>query len=94
MIRSLKGVHITFTGIFAKTRTEVAHAAKRAGAIVHSGMSSRTTVIVRGQPNPLQAAGRDGGPKLMELKRLREKGLRITVLTEPQFWRLIRRQRA
>ena len=88
VIRSLKGVHITFTGIFAKTRKEVAKAARRAGAIVHSGPSAQTTVIVRGRPNVLQAAGREGGLKLMEIKRLREKGLRITVLTEPQFWRL------
>jgi hypothetical protein len=88
VIRSLKGIHITFTGIFAKTRKQVAQAARRAGAIVHSGPSTRTTVIVRGRPNALQAAGRDGGLKLMEIKRLREKGLRITVLTEAQFWRL------
>ena len=88
VIRSLKGVHITFTGIFAKTRKEVAKAARRAGAIVHSGPSAQTTVIVRGRPNVLQAAGREGGLKLMEIKRLREKGLRITVHTEPQFWRL------
>jgi serine/threonine protein kinase len=90
VIRTLKGVHVTFTGIFQKTRKQVARAAKRAGAIVHSGPSTRTTVIVRGRPNALQAAGRDGGLKLMEIKRLREKGLRITVLTEPQFWRLTR----
>ena len=90
VIRSLKGVHITFTGIFAKTRKQVAQAAKRAGAIVHSGPSTRTTVIVRGRPNALQAAGREGGLKLMEIKRLREKGLRIIVLTEAQFWRLTR----
>jgi len=45
-------------------------------------------VIVRGRPNPLQAAGRDGGLKLMEIRRLRAKGQRITVLTEAQFWRL------
>jgi hypothetical protein len=90
VLRSLKGVHITFTGIFAKTRKQVAQAAKRAGAVVHSGPSTRTSVIVRGRPNALQAAGRDGGLKLMEIKRLREKGLRITVLTEPQFWRLTR----
>ena len=88
VLRSLKGVHITFTGIFARTRKEVAQAARRAGAIVHSGPSTRTTVIVRGRPNALQAAGREGGLKLMEIKRLREKGLRITVLSEPQFWRL------
>jgi len=66
----------------------VAAAAKRAGAIVHSGPSAKTTVIVRGRPNPLQAAGRDGGLKLMEIRRLRAKGQRITVLTEAQFWRL------
>ena len=90
IIRSLKGVHVTFTGIFEKTRKQVAQAARRAGAIVHSGPSARTTVIVRGRPNALQAAGREGGLKLMEIKRLREKGLRITVLTEPQFWRLTR----
>ena len=89
VVRSLKGVHVTFTGIFTKKRREVARAAKRAGAIVHSGPSARTTVIVRGRPNVLQAAGRDAGLKLMEIKRLREKGHRITVLTERQFWRLV-----
>jgi len=90
VIRSLKGAHVTFTGIFEKTRKQVAAAARRAGAIVHSGPSSQTSVIVRGRPNPLQAAGREGGLKLMEIRRLREKGHRITVLTEPQFWRLTR----
>jgi BRCT domain type II-containing protein len=88
VIRSLKGVHVTFTGIFTKTRTEVAAAARRAGAVVHSGPSSQTSVIVRGRPNPLQAAGRDAGLKLMEVKRLREKGHRVTLLNEAQFWRL------
>ena len=52
----------------------------RAGAIVHGGPSAQTTVVVRGRPNALQAAGRDGGLKLMEIKRLREKGHRITLL--------------
>jgi hypothetical protein len=45
-------------------------------------------VVVRGRPNALQAAGRDGGLKLMEIKRLREKGHRITLMDEVQFWRL------
>jgi hypothetical protein len=49
-------------------------------------------VVVRGRPNPLQAAGRDGGLKLMEIKRLREKGHRITLINEQQFWRLVRRR--
>jgi hypothetical protein len=41
----------------------------------------------------LQAAGRDAGLKLMEIKRLREKGHRITLLNEKQFWKLVGRRK-
>jgi serine/threonine-protein kinase len=88
VLRTLKGVHLAFTGILTKHRDEAIRAATRAGAVVHAGPSARTTVIVRGRPNALQAAGRDAGLKLMEIKRLREKGHRITLLNEAQFWRL------
>jgi serine/threonine-protein kinase len=87
--RSLNGVHLTFTGILSKRRSVAAAAARKAGAIVHRGPSTHTTVVVRGRPNPLQAAGRDAGLKLMDIKRLREKGHRITLLNETQFWRLV-----
>ena len=89
--RSLKGLHIAFTGILSKPRRDAIAAARRAGAIVHGGPSTQTTVVVRGRPNVLQAAGRDAGLKLMEIKRLREKGHRITLLNESQFWRLAKR---
>src|SRR5438874_310267 len=88
MLRTLKGVHLAFTGILSKPRRDAARAATRAGAIVHSGPSALTTVVVRGRPNIQQAAGRDAGLKLMEIKRLREKGHRITLLDESRFWRL------
>jgi serine/threonine protein kinase len=91
-LRSLKGVHLAFTGILARPRREAVGAARRAGAVVHGRPSARTTVVVRGRPNPLQAAGRDAGLKLMEIKRLREKGRRITLLNEAQFWRLAGRR--
>ena len=87
--RSLKGVHLAFTGILSRPRREAARAARRAGARVHGAPSARTTVVVRGRPNPLQAAGRDSGRKLMEIKRLREKGHLITLLDEARFWRLV-----
>ena len=87
-IRSLRGVHLTFTGILSVKREVAAKAARKAGAKVHSGPSVRTSVVVRGKPNKLQAAGRDAGRKLMEIKRLREKGHRIVLLNEAQFWRL------
>ncbi|HWW88819.1 MAG TPA: protein kinase [Vicinamibacterales bacterium] len=86
--RSLKGVHLAFTGILSKPRKDAIRAARRAGAIVHGMPSARTSVVVRGRPNAQQAAGRDAGLKLMEIKRLREKGHRITLLNETQFWRL------
>ena len=93
VLRSLRGVHLAFTGILSTRRSEAAKAARRAGAFVHGGPSARTTVIVRGRPNPLQAAGRDAGLKLMEIKRLRAKGHRITLLDERRFWRLARKPR-
>jgi len=88
-LKTLKGTHIVFTGILTKTRREASLAASKVGAIVHSMPSASTNVVVRGRPNPVQAAGRDAGLKLMEIKRLREKGHKIVVLNEAQFWRLV-----
>ena len=92
IIRTLEGVHLAFTGILTRRRSEAARAARRAGAIVHSGPSVKTTVVVRGRPNPKQAAGRDAGLKLMEIRRLREKGHKIILLDETRFWRLANRR--
>jgi BRCT domain type II-containing protein len=89
---TLRGVHLAFTGILGRPRREAQAAARRAGAVVHGSPSARTTVVVRGLPNPRQAAGRDAGLKLMEIKRLHAKGHRITLLNERQFWRLAARR--
>jgi serine/threonine-protein kinase len=91
--RSLKGVHLAFTGILSRSRKEAIAAARRAGALVHTQPTALTTLVVRGRPNPLQAAGRDAGRKLMEIKRLRERGHRITLLGDAAFWRLVEKPR-
>jgi serine/threonine protein kinase len=91
-LKSLKGARVAFTGFLSVPRSEAAAAARRAGAIVQGGTSAGTTVVVRGRPNSLQAAGRDGGRKLLEIKRLREKGIRIALITEARFWRLVGRR--
>jgi serine/threonine-protein kinase len=93
-IASVKGVHLAFTGILREPRSEAIRAARRAGAIVHGGPSSQTSVVVRGRPNKLQAAGKDAGLKLMEIKRLRAKGHEITLLGETRFWQLVGRPSA
>lgn len=92
MLKSLKGAHVAFTGILSRPRRDAARAARRAGATVHGAPSTRTTVLVRGRPNPLQAAGRDAGRKLMEIKRLRAKGHKITILNDAQFWELAKKK--
>jgi serine/threonine-protein kinase len=94
VLRTLKGVHLAFTGILSQPRKDAIAAAKRAGAIVHGMPSVQTSVVVRGRPNSLQAAGRDAGLKLMEIKRLRAKGHKITLLNDLQFWRLAGSSRA
>src|SRR4029453_14963164 len=88
VLKTLKGAHLAFTGILSRKRKEAVAAARRAGAVVHGAPSARTNVVVRGRPNPLQAAGREGGLKRMEVKRLRQKGHRIVLIDEKKFWRL------
>ena len=92
VLGSLKGVHLAFTGILTRPRKDAVRAARRAGAVVHGMPSVQTSVVVRGRPNPRQAAGREAGLKLMEIKRLRERGHRITLLDEKRFWRLAGRR--
>jgi BRCT domain type II-containing protein len=89
--KTLHGAHVVFTGILEKPRAQAIEAARRVGAIVHGMPSVKTNVVVRGRPNKLQAAGKDAGRKLIEIKRLRKKGHRITLLNETQFWRLVGR---
>ena len=92
-LRTLQGVHLAFTGVFSMLRREAERAATRAGAVVHGMPSIKTRVVVRGRPNPLQAAGKDAGRKLMEIKRLRAKGHRITIISEAQFLRLTQKSK-
>jgi hypothetical protein len=87
-VKSLDGKHVSFTGFLVRPRAEAVAAAKKAGAIVHSKPGQRTDILVRGKPNALQIAGKDGGSKLIEVRRLAELGVKVTVIDERQFWRL------
>jgi len=49
--------------------------------------------LVRGRPNALQVAGKVGGLKLMEIRRLEAKGHRVTIIGEGQFWKLVARRK-
>jgi serine/threonine protein kinase len=87
-VKSLAGKHLSFTGFLDRPRAEAVAAAKRAGAIVQSKPGRSTDILVRGRPNALQIAGKGGGSKLIEVRRLAAQGHKVTVIGERQFWRL------
>lgn len=87
-VTSLDGKRVSFTGFLSRPRTEAMDAARKAGAVVQSKPGTTTNILVRGRPNALQIAGKDAGTKLMDVRRLAEKGHNVTVIGEQQFWKL------
>ncbi len=71
----------------AKAMAYATQSAPAPSVLTRMPVGAGTSVVVRGCPNPQQKIGRDAGLKLMEIKRLREKGQRITLLNVAQFWR-------
>jgi len=90
-VSSLAGKRLSFTGFLARPRNEAIAAARKAGAIVQSKPGKSTDILVRGQPNAQQIAGKDAGSKLIEVRRLAAHGHKVTVIGERQFWRLVAR---
>jgi len=91
-VKSLKGRRVSFTGFLKRPRRDAIAAARRSGAHFQASPGPSTDILVRGRPNALQVAGKDGGLKLMEIKRLAAKGHRVTVIGEAQFWKLVARR--
>jgi serine/threonine protein kinase len=88
-ITSLEGKRVSFTGFLVRPRAEAKAAARKAGAVIQSKPGKTTDVLVRGRPNALQIAGKDGGSKLIEVRRLAARGHRVTIIGERQFWTLV-----
>ena len=87
-VQSLAGKRLSFTGFLVRPRDQAIAAARKAGAIVQSKPGQATDILVRGRPNAQQIAGKDGGSKLIEVRRLAEHGIKVTVIGERQFWKL------
>ena len=87
-VASLEGKRISFTGFLVRPRADAIKAARKAGALVQSKPGPSTDILVRGRPNAQQIAGRDGGSKLIEVRRLAAEGIKVTVIGERQFWKL------
>jgi serine/threonine-protein kinase len=87
-VASLAGKRVSFTGFLVRPRADAIKAARKAGALVQSKPGPSTDILVRGRPNAQQIAGRDGGSKLIEVRRLAAEGIKVTVIGERQFWKL------
>jgi serine/threonine-protein kinase len=87
-VASLEGKRVSFTGFLVRPRADAIAAARKAGALVQSKPGPSTDILVRGRPNAQQIAGRDGGSKLIEVRRLAAEGIKVTVIGERQFWKL------
>lgn len=85
---TLAGKRICFTGFLERPRSEAIVAAKRAGASVQSKPTRDTDILVRGRPNALQIAGKHGGSKLINVRRLASLGHEVKIIDERHFWRL------
>jgi serine/threonine protein kinase len=88
-VKSLAGKRLSFTGFLVRSRDTAIAAARKAGAVVQSKPGQSTDVLVRGRPNAQQIAGKDGGSKLIEVRRLAARGHKVTVIGERQFWQLV-----
>jgi len=86
--RTLNGQHVVFTGKLTTTRGAAQAAAKAAGASVQSRVNGATSLVVAGQPNPLQI-GQQHGTKLYDAHRRIRRGQRISIINEKKFTRLI-----
>lgn len=85
--RSLRDQRVVFTGKLSTTRAVAQARAKASGATVQSRVSGSTSVIVAGQPNPLQI-GQTHGTKLYDAHRRIRRGQTISILDEGRFNRL------
>src|SRR5213075_2577547 len=88
-VMDLKGKRVSFTGFLSRPRADAIAAARKAGATVQSRPTLATHVLVRGRPNALQVAGRAGGTKLMDVRRMAANGHAVTVIGEKLFWKLV-----
>lgn len=88
--RSLSGQRVVFTGRLGRKRADVAALVRKAGAVVQGQVNGSTTVVVAGQPNPLQI-GQRAGTKLFDAHRRIRRGQRIAIIDELTLDRLLRR---
>jgi BRCT domain type II-containing protein len=86
--RSLRGQSVVFTGILSMKRADAQANARAAGANVQHAVNGQTTLIVAGDPNPLQI-GKKHGTKLFDAHRRIRRGQPIAIIDGTRFAKLV-----
>ncbi|MGE0707364.1 MAG: protein kinase [Planctomycetota bacterium] len=87
-IRSLRGKTVVFTGPLSIRRFDAEAMVRQVGGKVGRSVSRDTDVLVQGGRSAHERGHK--GTKLLKAERLARKGIKIAILTEAQFRRLIR----
>ncbi len=86
----LFGEQLVFTGTLSMTRSEAGKIAAELGCNVTNSVTKTTTMLVVGAQDDFKLAGYDKSSKHRKAEELIKKGLKIRILSEHDFERMLR----
>jgi hypothetical protein len=92
-VESLEGKTVAFTGPLSMRRFDVEVLLRQAGASISNRVTSRVNVIIQGRRSHDYVMGHKGS-KLLAAERLIRQGVPISIISEPEFFSLVRQNRS
>jgi serine/threonine protein kinase len=92
-VESLEGKTVAFTGPLSMRRFDVEVLLRQAGASISHRVTSRVNVIIQGRRSH-DYVMRHKGAKLLAAERLIRQGVPISIISEPEFFSLVRQARS
>jgi serine/threonine protein kinase len=92
-LESLEGKTVVFTGPFSIRRFDAEVMVRQAGASISDRVTDRVNVIIQGRRSHDYVMGHKGS-KLLAAERLIRQGVPIAIISEPEFFSLVRQGRA
>jgi NAD-dependent DNA ligase len=91
-VETLEGKTVAFTGPLSMRRFDVEVLLRQAGASISNRVTSRVNVIIQGRRSH-EYVMRHKGAKLLAAERLIRQGVPISIISEPEFFNLVRQTR-
>jgi serine/threonine protein kinase len=91
-LKSLEGKTVAFTGLLSIRRFDAEVLVRQAGASISDQVTSRVNVIIQGRRSH-DYVTRHKGSKLLAAERLIRQGVPISIISEPEFFNLVWKNR-